>query len=495
RDARRGTLHQKADELYERIDELAEEVGARGSAGSVHERLGALEDETTGVARADDLAALAARVGTSDDTSEDATLFGRQQAVADEIGTHEDTAESSTVHGRLTALEDETTGVARANDLAALAEKVGTSADAADAETLYGRLQAIEDGVDTIGSSDGPIQTSLDALVAEVGVGGDGVGSIHDRLSALESEIGVGGEDVGSIHDRLGAMESALGALGDGDTEVAREKTLLALAAEVGGRGEDGDTVHEKLDAIQTTLSGMGTGGGGGTPTDMALQSTLAPLALAVGTLDPLTGMHLWISNTFGLMVAQARAERMLGVSAIFEPWRTVMKTIMTRSWSTLRPDCGPYATQDTYKTQAWNHVGYGTVAEPATYILMAHQSTGAQLIALIGDDGTYTGYRWGGSSYVNCQDKTTNNNPIDLIQTVWYDTWYQYEISLMRVPGVWVLGSTAPEQAMKFQLKTDVTKYFKLQYGEANPSLLDLQWGLGELNCGPYHRIIGRTV
>ncbi|MDR1609653.1 MAG: hypothetical protein LBR78_02250, partial [Holosporales bacterium] len=113
RDARRGTLHQKADELYERIDELAEEVGARGSAGSVHERLGMLEDAIgmdaeDSEAEPGELQPLSRR-GTLHEKA--VTLIDGLEDVRGRIGSTTDGEESETVMGRLLRLEERLTTI------------------------------------------------------------------------------------------------------------------------------------------------------------------------------------------------------------------------------------------------------------------------------------------------------------------------------------------------------------------------------------------------
>jgi hypothetical protein len=379
-----GSLGDGSGSVIGRLIALAGEVGERGTAGTVHDRLGALEDEGTGVARADDLAALAGEVGEGGD--------------------------AGSIHDRLGALEDEGTGVARADDLAALATQVGSGSDTAEDESLFGKLQAIADEVGTKGTSE-------------------------------------------SVHGKLSAIQLKLNSLGIGD-------------------GEDGDSSW------------------------IAQQSTLQSLVTTVGAAEPSeTGVHLWIrttlNNMFGLMVAQAKAEQMLDTNGLKGPWRALMKTMMTRVWSELRLDYILYEG----KTRRWSQTGYGTYTIPGTHILTAQDSTGAELIALIDQDGAYESWRRVGTSYQKCAEATVDDHAMDILQSKYHDTWHTYMISVLRVPGVWTLRSTTPANPMVFQLTTDTNITATIPYGDAgSPSWITWASTMTLQHQEVTHRILGDT-
>ncbi|MDR1609269.1 MAG: hypothetical protein LBR78_00180, partial [Holosporales bacterium] len=58
-----------------------------------------------------------------------------------------------------------------------------------------------------------------------------------------------------------------------------------------------------------------------------------------LGTPSPLTGMHLWVTSTMGLVIAQARADEMLDRNGTPEPLRSYYRRMMADISSNLRPD------------------------------------------------------------------------------------------------------------------------------------------------------------
>jgi hypothetical protein len=108
---------------------------------------------------------------------------------------------------------------------------------------------------------------------------------------------------------------------------------------ESGEIGRD-DVLSGRLTALEHATTGVARANVVATALALSgLQSTVRGLASVVGTSSPLTGMHLWVTTTMGLIIAQARADEMLDRNGTPEPYRSILRGEMTDITSSLRPD------------------------------------------------------------------------------------------------------------------------------------------------------------
>ncbi|MDR1333065.1 MAG: hypothetical protein LBJ69_01525 [Holosporales bacterium] len=178
-----------------------------------------------------------------------------------------------------------------------------------------------------------------------------GQNTVFGRIAGVQATVDDGATGLAKIHARANAAAT--------DAELAREELVHdthGLAKIKGAIGSEGDAA--------ATLDNTGS-----------LHAKVRRLQDVIGTPDPLTGIHLWLNNALGLMIAQSRADEMLDRNGTPEPWRARFRQAMTHQYSDLRPD-----RDQTGPRLRWVEMGALTIGGPYTYVVMRSISHGGEI-------------------------------------------------------------------------------------------------------------------
>ena len=175
--------------------------------------------------------AVNARIGTSGDSTDALTLYGRIALLNSKVGDTFDLGGINSLFGRTIDLRTRIGGVNT---------KIGLAADADTAQTVFGKIAAV--------------QTAVDAVAVATGADTD-LSSITAPLARIEADIG-DPTDASTANTLFGRLAG-----GGGGGGTVTGGFSAADRARVGTPADSGDTIFSLLEALPTSSGGQITGG------------------------------------------------------------------------------------------------------------------------------------------------------------------------------------------------------------------------------------------
>ncbi|MDR1332806.1 MAG: hypothetical protein LBJ69_00110 [Holosporales bacterium] len=295
---------------------------------------------------------------------------------------------------------------AGADRLEVINEHAGNAAtSAADA---FEALTAGADRLEVIRGHAGNAATRSGEVQSAIGTDGNiAVGTVFGRIADVRGAIGsyYGDPNSDAVLPRIYALyrdltvgdSSLVGTLrlqiGNSDQTSGNGGSLHAKVARILEYTGFGDQYPFSLPKIKDAIGSSGDTATTGNPS--SLSAKVWKVQEMIGTPSPLSGIHLWMSDTFALMIAQARADEMLDRNCTPEPLRSLLRAKMTDITSDLRPD---RPTQTGSNKRTWTQRGSAVAHLANTFLYAQVVDYGIHPLAIIGSSGDAQVYEYDNS-------------------------------------------------------------------------------------------------